>query len=108
MGEKISGCGFGHIGDTTFRSGHPFLVRLHTDEPQDLEQFVRENTDGWLVLYEDYLSDANPAMLRYLEEPLPGFRRRHEVSVKGAWRAQVFQLENTSIADRGGDSTPAP
>ena len=106
--EKISGCGFGHIGDTTFRSGHAFLVRLHTDEPQDLEQFVRQNTDGWLVLYEDYLSDANPAMLRYLEDPLPGFRRRHEVSVKGAWRAQVFQLENTSIADRGADSTPAP
>lgn len=106
--EKISGCGFGHIGDTTFRSGHAFLVRLHTDEPQDLEQFVRQNTDGWLVLYEDYLSDANPAMLRYLEEPLPGFRRRHEVLVKGAWRAQVFQLENTDIADRGGDSTPAP
>jgi hypothetical protein len=96
--ETIAGCGFGHIGDTTFRSGHPFLVRLHTDQPEELERFIRERTDGWLVLYEDYLSDANPALRRYLDEPLPGFVRRHEVRSAGGLRAQVFELNGPSAS----------
>ncbi len=98
--ETIAGCGFGHIGDTTFRSGHPFLVRLHTDDPRELESFIRERTDGWLVLYSDYLGDANPALLPYLDEPLPGFQRRHEIRSSGGLRAQVFELNEHALAER--------
>ncbi len=100
LDQTIAGCGFGHIGDTTFRSGHPFLVRLHTDDPAELESFIRERTDGWLVLYSDYLGDANPALLPYLDKSLPGFQRRQEIRSSGGLRAQIFELNEHTLAKR--------
>ena len=94
--EVLVGCGFGSISDTAFLSGNDSEPRLVTDSPDELAGFVREHRSHWLLLFEEFIHEANPELAPVLDTGVPGFTKMFEETDSRGRRVQVYRLANTA------------
>ncbi len=84
--ETLVGCGFGYISDTAFLTGNPTVPRIVTDDPTALAPFVRKQNAQWLILYEDFIREADIDIYDVLDEGIPGFEKVHATGASHIFR----------------------
>jgi 4-amino-4-deoxy-L-arabinose transferase-like glycosyltransferase len=90
--ELLVGCGFGSISNTAFLTRNKSCPRLVTDSPEELADFVQEHHSRWLLLYENFIDEANPALAPALDAGVPSFTKVFEEKDARGKRVQVHQL----------------
>lgn len=99
--ELLVGCGFGSISNTSFLSRNKSCPRVVSDEPEELAAFVRTQNSKWLLLYEEFIEEANPGLAPLLDTGLPGFTKAFEDTDDYGRRVQVYRLKDApSMAAR--------
>ncbi|MGK0186468.1 MAG: hypothetical protein ACI9R3_002251 [Verrucomicrobiales bacterium] len=99
--ELLVGCGFGSISNTSFLSRNQSCPRVVTDEPAELTRFLQDRQATWLLLYEEFIQEANPGLAPLLDSGLPGFTKAFEATDAYGKRVQVFRLhEATAVVAR--------
>lgn len=92
--DLLVGDGQGYVTTTAVLAGRPYQVRLWTDSPQKLEQFLRMKDAHWLIVFEEYLKKANPELLPVLDEGFPNLRLRYETLDRSQNRVQIYESPN--------------
>ncbi|NCA71413.1 MAG: GtrA family protein [Sphingobacteriia bacterium] len=69
---RIAGDGYGYINATSFWAGRVAMPRRWVETPEALGAWALEHEVQALILYEGYLSQANPELSRVLETGIPG------------------------------------
>lgn len=89
--DVIAGCGYGYASTTGFAAGRRVMPRLWTDNPAELSRFAEAKSIRWIILYEAFLSRANPELMGVLTNEIPGCERVYEVKDRHGLRVQIFR-----------------
>ncbi|ROS00112.1 hypothetical protein EDC56_2748 [Sinobacterium caligoides] len=94
VSETIVGSRSGYIANTVYFSAQPqFYYRPKSDDLDVLLEYMRSNNHRWLVIYEQYLADSEPALLTVLQQGIPGMKQLEEfIDPYSKQRVQVFYL----------------
>ncbi len=90
---SIAGDGYGYVNNSTFWAGRKGEPRLWTENPEALAAWAREQGFPVLVLYEEYLRQANPELLPALETGLPGMRLIQQFEFPRVGRVALWRLD---------------
>lgn len=93
---RITGDGYGYVTASGFWAGRRTQARLWTDDAAELGAWVTRRAPGVVILYERYLRESNPELLRVLDEGLPGLVPVHTFDAGRAGRVRVWQTAGTS------------
>ncbi len=75
---RIAGDGYGYVSATTFWAGRKGEPRRWAETPEELEVWAQEHGFSVLILYEDYLQQANPELLTTLDGGFAGLTQLHQ------------------------------
>jgi len=99
-GDLITGDGYGYVTASGFWAGRRTLPRAWAADTSELSAWARENSPGVVILYERYLRESNPELLRALEEGLPGLVVLHTFDAGRAGRVRVWSTRpEMSVAE---------
>ncbi len=104
--DKLIGCGYGFVSTTGFLAKRQTVSRLWDDNPGNIVDFVRENKQKWLVLYESFLRTSNPELLPTLEGGVPGMELAFEALDHNQQRVQVYRLKDSRVAEIDEEAKP--
>jgi putative flippase GtrA len=90
----IAGDGYGYVSSSSFWAGRKGEPRLWTEDAGALAAAARERKQPVLVLYEEYLRNANPQLLPVLDEGIPGMELAARFTFPRVGRVQVWVLTN--------------
>lgn len=88
----IAGDGYGYVSSSSFWAGRKGEPRLWTEDAGALASAARERQQPVLVLYEEYLRDANPQLLPVLDAGIPGMELAARFEFPRVGRVQVWTL----------------
>jgi hypothetical protein len=88
----ITGDGYGYISSSAFWAGRQGEPRLWTDNAATLVASAIERQQPVLVLYEEYLRNANPELLAVLDDGMPGMQLATDFTFPRVGRVQVWTL----------------
>ena len=91
-GTGIAGDGYGYISSSSFWAGRKGEPRLWTEDATALAEAARERGEPVLLLYEEYLRNANPELLTVLDEGIPGMQLAVAFEFPRVGRVQVWTL----------------
>ncbi len=101
-GTGIAGDGYGYVSSSSFWAGRKGEPRLWTEHAATLAEAARERGEPVLVLYEEYLRNANPQLLPVLDDGIPGMQLAAGFEFPRVGRVQVWTLdgalENVAMA----------
>jgi putative flippase GtrA/4-amino-4-deoxy-L-arabinose transferase-like glycosyltransferase len=102
-GTGIAGDGYGYVASSSFWAGMKGEPRLWTEQSQALAEAARTRGQPVLVLYEEYLREANPQLLPVLDDGVPGMELAAGFAFPRVGRVQVWRLAGTveSVAMAG-------
>ena len=95
---RIAGDGYGYVSASTFwadRKGEP---RRWTETSEALATWARDQGFQVLILYEEYLREANPELLPVLETGISGMHQLHEFHFPRIGRVILWQEETPASA----------
>jgi len=102
-GTGIAGDGYGYVSSSSFWAGVKGEPRLWTEHAAVLPEAARERGEPVLVIYEEYLRNANPQLLPVLDEGIPGMELAAGFEFPRVGRVQVWTLdealESIAMAD---------
>jgi len=88
----IAGDGYGYVSSSSFWAGRKGEPRLWTEDASTLAGAARDRQQPVLVLYEEYLRDANPQLLPVLDAGIPGMELAARFEFPRVGRVQVWTL----------------
>jgi hypothetical protein len=88
----IAGDGYGYVSSSSFWAGRKGEPRLWATDAGTLADAARERKQPVLVLYEEYLRNANPQLLPVLDEGIPGMELAARFEFPRVGRVQVWVL----------------
>ena len=88
----IAGDGYGYVSSSSFWAGRKGEPRLWTEDAAALATAARARQQPVLVLYEEYLRDANPQLLTVLDDGVPGMELAARFEFPRVGRVQVWIL----------------
>ena len=88
----IAGDGYGYVSSSSFWAGRKGEPRLWTEDARALAGAARDRQQPVLVLYEEYLRDANPQLLPLLDAGVPGMELAARFEFPRVGRVQVWTL----------------
>ena len=94
----IAGDGYGYVSSSSFWAGRKGEPRLWTEDAGALASAARERQQPVLVLYEEYLRDANPQLLPLLDAGIPGMELAARFEFPRVGRVQVWTLASETAA----------
>ena len=96
----IAGDGYGYVSSSSFWAGRKGEPRLWTEDAGELAGAARDRKQPVLVLYEEYLRNANPQLLPVLDDGVPGMELAARFEFPRVGRVQVWTLasETPSVA----------
>ena len=102
-GTGIAGDGYGYVSSSSFWAGRKGEPRLWTEHATALAGAARERGEPVLVLYEEYLRNANPQLLPVLDDGIPGMQLVAGFEFPRVGRVQVWTLDGAleSVAMAG-------
>jgi 4-amino-4-deoxy-L-arabinose transferase-like glycosyltransferase len=68
----ITGDGYGYVTASGFWAGRRAQARIWADDSAALSRWVAAKSPGVVILYERYLREFNPELIKALDEGLPG------------------------------------
>ncbi len=92
----IAGDGYGYVSSSSFWAGRKGEPRLWTEDAGALAGAARDRNQPVLVLYEEYLRNANPQLLPVLDDGVPGMELAARFEFQRAGRVQVWKLRDDS------------
>ena len=103
----IAGDGYGYVSSSSFWAGRKGEPRLWTDDARALAGAARDRKQPILVLYEEYLRNANPQLLPLLDAGIPGMELSARFEFPRVGRVQVWTLAGgaQSVAIAGTNAT---
>ena len=90
-GQPLAGCGYGNVSTTGFLVGSPGVPRVVGAGPEGLVRFVDGKGLSWLILYESFVKTADPGLLPFLDQGLPGFAKEFEARDAHGLRACIYR-----------------
>jgi putative flippase GtrA len=93
-GTGIAGDGYGYVSSSSFWAGRKAEPRLWTEDAAGLVSSARERGQPVLLLYEEYLRNANPQLLPVMEEGIPGMQLAARFQFPRVGRVQVWTLDD--------------
>ena len=88
----IAGDGYGYVSSSSFWAGRKGEPRLWTEDAGELAGAARDRKQPVLVLYEEYLRNANPQLLPVLDDGVPGMELAGRFEFPRVGRVQVWVL----------------
>jgi putative flippase GtrA/4-amino-4-deoxy-L-arabinose transferase-like glycosyltransferase len=88
----IAGDGYGYVSSSSFWAGRKGEPRLWTADAAALAAAAHERKQPVLVLYEEYLRNANPQLLPVLDDGVPGMELAARFEFPRVGRVQVWLL----------------
>jgi hypothetical protein len=88
----IAGDGYGYVSSSSFWAGRKGEPRLWTKDAGELADAARNREQPVLVLYEEYLRNANPQLLPVLDDGVPGMELAKRFEFPRVGRVQVWIL----------------
>jgi len=88
----IAGDGYGYVSSSSFWAGRKGEPRLWTADAGALAGAARERKQPVLVIYEEYLRNANPQLLPVLDTGIPGMELAARFEFPRVGRVQVWTL----------------
>ena len=101
----VTGDGYGYVTASGFWAGRRTQARIWTDDSAALGRWVADRSPGIVILYERYLRESNPELLKALDDGLPGLDPMREFDGGRAGRVRVWrssQLVPPALAARPG------
>jgi len=101
----VTGDGYGYVTASGFWAGRRTQARIWTDDSAALGRWVADRSPGIVILYERYLRESNPELLKALDDGLPGLEPMREFDGDRAGRVRVWrasQLVPPALAARPG------
>ena len=113
----IAGDGYGYVSSSSFWAGRKGEPRLWTEDAGELAGAARDRKQPVLVLYEEYLRNANPQLLPVLDDGVPGMELAGRFEFPRVGRVQVWVLAgatarvamtmaNITDTNKAGQETP--
>jgi hypothetical protein len=92
-GTGIAGDGYGYVSSSSFWAGVKGEPRLWTEHATALAEAARERGEPVLVLYEEYLRNANPQLLPAMDDGIPGMQLAAGFEFPRVGRVQIWTLD---------------
>ena len=92
----IAGDGYGYVSSSSFWAGRKGEPRLWTKDAGELADAARHREQPVLVLYEEYLRNANPQLLPVLDDGVPGMELARRFEFPRVGRVQVWILADAT------------
>jgi putative flippase GtrA len=92
----IAGDGYGYVSSSSFWAGRKGEPRLWTKDAGELADAARNREQPVLVLYEEYLRNANPQLLPVLDDGVPGMELARRFEFPRVGRVQVWILADAT------------
>jgi len=93
----IAGDGYGYVSSSSFWAGRKGEPRLWTEDAGELADAARDRKQPVLVLYEEYLRNANPQLLPVLDNGVPGMELAGRFEFPRVGRVQVWVLAGATV-----------
>ena len=87
----VTGDGYGYVTASGFWAGRRTQARIWTDDSAALGRWVADRSPGIVILYERYLRESNPELLKALDDGLPGLEAMHVFDGGRAGRVRVWR-----------------
>jgi len=97
----ITGDGYGYVTATGFWAGRRAMPRLWTDDAASLGEWVNAGGPRVLIVYERYLRESNPELLKVLDEGVPSLTLAQSFRFPRVGRVQVWtsDIAGSRLAD---------
>jgi hypothetical protein len=95
-GMTVTGDGYGYVTASGFWAGRRAQARIWTDDSAALSRWVAGRSPGVVILYERYLRESNPELLKALDDGLPGLEPMHTFDGGRAGRVRVWRATQRS------------
>ena len=91
-GTGIAGDGYGYVSSSSFWARQKGEPRLWTEDAGALAGVARDRREPVLVLYEEYLRNANPQLLPVLDDGIPGMELAARFQFPRVGRVHIWTL----------------
>jgi putative flippase GtrA len=94
----IVGDGYGYVTASGFWAGRRAQARMWTDDPAALGAWMAKRSPSVVILYEKYLRESNPELLKVLDEGIPGLAPAHAFDAGRMGRVRVWRTGSITLA----------